>query len=236
MFDLDPEQGPDGAWDDTPEALAARAAWRRRCVAEVVEIGLARMRRLRDAEPAVSSAVGGTAGPDPDLAYARVSRAVRLGLALSERFDKPAAAPAASGPAPVDYDELVRRRDGMRGVILSAQVANAVEAMIETEVDGDIGGLRATGLLQSLHERLEDDEELEAIGARSIGESVALICRDLGLSPDWDDWRLERWAIEEAREETLGSPFGRPRRAVWEGGGGDGGPAPLLTERMAEPP
>ena len=240
MLDAPPNPG-----NEPDEAIAARAARRRQAVDRMVQIGVMLTERLCAEVEAAEGTTGeevDAAGVvarldarpgmrDLALAYTRLFRAVRLGAALGERLDNPdweprpaakagrAGAAADDAPAddPLDPDEIVRRRDGMRGVILTGTIMRVVESLIETEVEGDIdgiGGERGTRLLEAFHERLEDDEELEAIGGRSIGESIALICQDLGLSPDWDDWRYEEWAKLEAREEILGSPFGRPRRAV----------------------
>jgi hypothetical protein len=214
--------------DDTPEAMAARAAERRWAVAAMIRMGVRLTERLcaevdaaaegvKDAE--ASKADAGVAsrlgGRDPALAYSRLFRAVRLGAALGQRLDQPA--PGAEGEswradAAATDDDAARRRAGVRGHILGATIQDVVESLIETEVEGDLGGERATGLLEALSERLEDNETLEDIGGRSIGESIALICRDLGLTPDWSLWAYEDWAKTEAQEQTLGSPFGRPRR------------------------
>jgi len=240
MHDAPPNPG-----NEPDEAIAARAARRRQAVDRMVQMGVMLTERLcaevdaaavgdEAADAGVAARLDGRLGVrESALAYTRLFRAVRLGAALGERLDNPdwepqpaargrggragAAADEASAGGEPDYDEIVRRRDGMRGVILTGTIMRVVESLIETEVEGDIdgiGGERGTRLLEAFHERLEDDEELEAIGGRSIGESIALICQDLGLSPDWDDWRYEEWAKLEAREEILGSPFGRPRRAV----------------------
>jgi hypothetical protein len=42
-----------------------------------------------------------------------------------------------------------------------------------------------------------------------IGASVARLCAELGLTPDWSLWEDEDWAIEEAETDAPGSPYGR---------------------------
>ncbi|MGZ6039172.1 MAG: hypothetical protein ACXWKR_10910, partial [Phenylobacterium sp.] len=60
---------------------------------------------------------------------------------------------------------------------------------------------------------------------RPLGELVARICRDLGVTPDWSRFRDEDWAIEE----NFLSPAKR------EGEGRErAGPAP--DEASADPP
>jgi hypothetical protein len=172
-------------------------------------------------------------------------------VALGDRLEQPAEirwpqargakALAAEADSPADEpeqspEEKERMQAGMRGVILSAGVANAVEQAIEAEVGGDIGGPEAERLLTALYERLEDDDEVEAIGRRSTGESVALICQALGLTPDWSVWEFEHWAIRESREKTEGSPYGRPRRVRPVRWDDDPGPAPDEADRPPDGP
>jgi hypothetical protein len=40
-----------------------------------------------------------------------------------------------------------------------------------------------------------------------LGATVALICRGLGLKPDWSQWAGEDWALAEARDRAPGSPY-----------------------------
>ncbi len=42
---------------------------------------------------------------------------------------------------------------------------------------------------------------------RPIGAVIALICKDLGATPDWERWAGEDWALEEARTRAPGSPY-----------------------------
>lgn len=228
---------PNPETEPLDDAVAARAERRRRAVDAMIEMGVRLTERLcaeveaaEDAgEASVAARLGGR---DPALAYSRLFRAVRLGAALGERLDdpdrepaakeRPGRAGAAEDDAPADDRpdplELARRRTVMRGTVLTGTISRVVESMIEIEVEDDehgVGGVRATRMFEALYEGFEDEDELEAIGDRSIGESIALICQDLGLKPDWKDWRLEEWAKQEAREETPGSPFGTPRRVPW---------------------
>jgi hypothetical protein len=191
---------------------------------ELTEIGMALARRLVAGDAEASEAQ--TGGRDAGLAFSRIARAVRMTVALGDRLEQPAEvrwpqaraskSRAAEKGSPGDEPEesaedKERMQAGMRGVIISATVVSAVEEAIEAEVEGDIGGPEAERLLDALYERLDDDE-MEAIGRRSTGESVALICQALGLTPDWSVWEFEPWAMRESREKTEGSPYGRPRR------------------------
>ena len=52
---------------------------------------------------------------------------------------------------------------------------------------------------------------------RPLGATVALICRGLGLKPDWSQWAGEDWALAEARDRAPGSPYAGPAAAEPEG-------------------
>ena len=40
-----------------------------------------------------------------------------------------------------------------------------------------------------------------------ISEQIATFCKALGLTPDWDLWKDNDWAIEEAEDGAEGSPY-----------------------------
>jgi hypothetical protein len=56
--------------------------------------------------------------------------------------------------------------------------------------------------------------EAQAYLDRPFGEVVALICKGIGMTPDWDAWASEPWAQEEIRTQPPGSPYaGDPPKA-----------------------
>ncbi len=61
-----------------------------------------------------------------------------------------------------------------------------------------------------MHERLEDPDDEADFARRPIGELVARICQDLGVTPDWSLWEAEDWALGEAEAKLPGSPYARP--------------------------
>jgi hypothetical protein len=61
-------------------------------------------------------------------------------------------------------------------------------------------------------ERLDDDDIYGDVIARPVGELVALICRDLGLEPDWARLAEEAWAREEIERGDARSPFANLHR------------------------
>jgi hypothetical protein len=60
---------------------------------------------------------------------------------------------------------------------------------------------------QPERERPEREERIEPYLRRPFGEVVALICRGLGVQPDWQAWSAEPWAQEEIRTRALTSPY-----------------------------
>jgi hypothetical protein len=59
-------------------------------------------------------------------------------------------------------------------------------------------------------DQLWDDEEYDSFeewDAWGIGPTIAAFCKELGVTPAWDRWKDEDWAIEEAKAGTPGSPY-----------------------------
>src|SRR5439155_6230292 len=50
-------------------------------------------------------------------------------------------------------------------------------------------------------------EHLECYLDRPFGEVIALICKGIGMTPDWDAWSCEPWAQEEIRTRPPTSPY-----------------------------
>jgi hypothetical protein len=84
-------------------------------------------------------------------------------------------------------------------------------------------------LTRETNERLEDEDLLGDILQRPIGEVVALICKDLGLTPDWDLMATEAWAIEERLQGDPASPF------AGRAAGAKSGPPTRPTPQIASP-
>lgn len=222
------------ASDDPP---VDTATWRLGLLVELTEIGMELARAVRRdvaaaaeeeaaCEPAHAPAspdalaAGVAARRDLCLAFSRVSRAVRQTLGLHARLE---AGVSTAAQAPVSFAEqasgaLERVRARLALLARREKVEGTVREAIQIET-ADVAEVRR--LVEVLDERLERDYRLD-FGDQPIGEMVALICRDLGLNPDWNRWAFEDWAREEAESRALGSPF-----ADWAGGdraeGGEGG-------------
>jgi hypothetical protein len=101
------------------------------------------------------------ANADLALAFARVSRAVRLSIALYDRLAKGEAGPPREA----------RGACAPGGAVVVGPAADA-----EPEADD------AEGLAHALHERLFEHEFPEALLNRPVSDLIAQICADLGLS------------------------------------------------------
>ena len=148
------------------------------------------------------------------LAYSRVSRAVRMSIALQskliadfEAFRKEAARADSLAAAAAKTPHPSRRSDAYRivGRVICA------EAEDQETVDRQC---------REAQERLGDPTLCDL--SRPFSEIVADICRDLGLDPDWDALSEEAWARAEIRSGRPGEPLRTP--SPLQGGRvGDGG-------------
>lgn len=152
-------------------------------------------------------------GGDVGLRYARIARAVRLTLALQSKLmraldERDAASACAARAAQTEQDGADRdetESDEARAARAHGdRVGRIVRRVIAAEhADEEV----AETLDYEVQERLGDPDIYGDILDRPIGELVALICRDLGLSPDWDRLAEEAWAKDEIKAASPGSPF-----------------------------
>ena len=198
-----------------PDPRIARAEERLAMLRELAELGMALARELtrrtleaeEDPDPGAAASANPRAAPgprhDPADSFARLSRAVRLTLALEAKveedlsaliaggMDRSAESPGAAAAAadddahddwrllPRDHPSAYRNR-----------IRDAVFSAINNEVT-DI--YPAHDLLDALYERLTEGERYDAFVHRPLKEAVAAICEDLGLSPDWSRWTGDGW-------------------------------------------
>lgn len=154
------------------------------------------------------------------LGFARLARAVRVTVALRARLIGELEA----------VDELQDRRTGHRRDAAredrKAQLGRVLTRIIEDETlaacdDDSEGGAAETDavegregdseacerLIDEAYERLDDEERYGDLLDRPVSELIALICRDLGLSPDWPRLAEEAWAQDELRSGRVGTPL-----------------------------
>jgi hypothetical protein len=141
---------------------------------------------------------------DWGLTYSRIARAVRQTIALQSKLMHDLAAldevQANRPPAP----DLAAKAERDRAAARTDRIGRIADRVIDAECDNERTVER---LSDTLWERLRDDDIYGDLGDRPIGEIVALICKDLGLSPDWSRWAHEAWAVAEAETGAPGSPF-----------------------------
>jgi hypothetical protein len=206
--------------DEAPDPSVVRAERRLRLLEELSEIGMELARALKPGVAACEAAADGKArGRDPADAFAPLSRAIRLTLALEARTDqelrdlkagivmkreaeraRTAERPPTTGDRESVYRETLRRR-----------VYDAIDAEAESE---DI----ANDLYEALDERLDQDEAYFDCERRPLRETVERLCRDLTLSPDWSRWDGEDWIHD--------GPPDRPRCSLFH----TPSPRPLLDD------
>jgi hypothetical protein len=152
--------------------------------------------------------------PNPDLALHRTARVVSLCMSLSLKFQKERLEREKQVAA--DHAVAEKKRKERR----KQQIARVVKQAIEREVaeredrpeedDGEAGDFDLYGLQQTLSERLDEDDIERDLDRCPLGELIARICRELGITPDWEFWQQHQWALEEARLKPPGSPYAEP--------------------------
>jgi len=136
---------------------------------------------------------------DLGLAYSRVSRAVRLAVLLHHQLSQGAVDPVTTA------EEAARTAAAEHK---KAHIARAVRIIERVAMDHcRIKPSKAGDYAYTARERLEDDDIHALVASRPIGELVALLCRELGLEPNWDALEQEAWAQAEIASGAAGSPF-----------------------------
>ena len=180
---------------EASDPAAARTERHLALLAELAEIGMDLAREVR--RQALDASDDAPPAADLALTFSRIARAVRQTVALEARLAEPR--------QPRHAERALSVSDRWRSARRKLQVGEIVGEIIESEAAGEFD---ADDLLTNLQERLEDANDEEADFAdRPIGELVARICADLGVTPDWSLLKDEDWAIEEARTRPPGSPF-----------------------------
>ena len=163
-----------------------------------------------------SACAGDDDGPqhDPGLTYSRAARAVRLTIALQQRL--------AESLEKQGRDEAAARR---------SRIGRLVDRVIEAECGEDY---KLTG---RAWERLTEEEALDQLAGRPVGEVVALICQDLGLSPHACAEVMAAWTPEGPAPKDL-PPLGEVPDVVGGRGlqGADARDSALQPPSSASPP
>ena len=189
--------------DPADDPAVARAERRLALLEELAEIGMAIARSLK---PGAEVEDAQSPGRDPAAAFAQVSRAVRLTLALeakteAELRDWRAGAPARREAAEAEAEAgRARRKDRVEDLVLTVISAEAQD----NEEFGE--------LYEALDERLERDAAYSDFESRPLRDTVERLCRDLALAPDWSRWAEDGWEDYDPPTRPRGSPFHQPSR------------------------
>ena len=130
---------------------------------------------------------------DPARAFAVISRAVRLCLALACRLDEEIIALLRGGPIPTLAILAPEAPAAAKAPVADCQttsgprarIARAVDAVIEAETGDREAVERQRAYVQ---EHLIEGEDYDAFLHQPWRIVVQTICADLGLHPDWSAW------------------------------------------------
>jgi hypothetical protein len=158
----------------------------RRMLQEMAEIGMGLLRTLQQRAEDDSKIDAGEVA----LAYSRITRAVRLTIALKAKL-------ADEGRVRKERDEAaeVKRLWECEEQRID-QRRDQVERLVEQAIEAEASETERDGLMSGLRERLDEDDIDAKLADRPIGEVLARICRDLGIEPEPGQWAHEVWADE----------------------------------------
>jgi len=247
-----PAPTPDPDLADLPEVdevalLAERvrcAELRLRAVEELLDVGMALTRNLREralagqpqGDAQKPGAASDAAAPDYAGEFAKLSRAVRLTLAMHARFDDALHALRTGAATAVKErretregaaEQAAEQAEGEKREDLEDAVAEQVEIAIAREAESERDHDER---LAAMYERLDRDAAYDDLTDRPFRDIVEQLCHELCLTPDWSDWTDKGWpspAPIGSAARTPFSPFHQPS------------PRPLLkstVERMRQIP
>jgi hypothetical protein len=173
---------------DAPEDLRPFIDAQRRMLDELTELG------LRATRAVVAQAESDTPPPASEiaLAYARVSRAVRLTIMLQGKLLE---ARDDEGEIQESYTPVYRQK---------ARVEKVVERLAAEQCEREE---RFDAIVAGAGDRLDDEDLYGDLMDRPMSEIVDRLCRDLGLDPDWSELSQELWARREAASDEPGAPL-----------------------------
>ena len=161
-------------------------------------------------------------------AYDRITRSVRLTIALEQRLmaettaaaATPARSPTASVPIDPQMDPAQLAKVRARMALLAAR-AGAVMTVVKASL---VAAGRPREVVEALSreitEQLVDHERFQVFN-HPISVTIARLCEALDATPDWTLWAAEPWAVEEAEKQMPGSPYADagPWKPAWTRGG-----------------
>jgi hypothetical protein len=210
---------PQDPADEAPDPSVVLAEGRLRMLRRLAEIGMELAERTLNTEAAPAK------GRDPADAFAPLSRAIRLTLALEA---KTAAELRDLKAGVVREREEERTRTAERREAAAAKEAREravkVRELVSEAAEFEIADVyEFAQVYHALHERLDEDPAYEDLSEHPLRETVERLCKDLMLSPDWSRWDGEGWIKDEAAPRRLRySIFNQPSaRALLDDDGPD---------------
>jgi hypothetical protein len=188
---------------ESPDRLERQLQLLDRLAEAGLEIALAAERQSKAADADLSVIA---------MAYARVSRAVRMTIALQTRLIDDRKRRAEAEPAPIDPDALAVETHKVRAGRIVLRVIEAEHPDDDDEIDR---------LIRRAEDLMDDEDVYDDIASLPLGRIVARICDDLGLDPDWSRLAEEAWAKAEIASGVEGSPFPSSPIAPAMAGGGE---------------
>ncbi len=214
--------------EDAPNPAIAGTEKRRRKLEELSDIGMEIARsiqvevrlegqayglKLSRAEgPAQAQAVRASVpakSREAAAAFARISKAIRLTIALEARTEQDLAALIAGEPAARE----ARRADRARRAAAETKARHDAGVAKVREILHDIAECESEtlteyeNLTEALDERLERDEAYAHLEDTALDYVVRTICKDLGLNPDRHAWT--------GQELPPRPPLSRPKFSVF---------------------
>jgi hypothetical protein len=156
-----------------------------------------------------------------EVMFQQDTRAVRLCLALADKFEHDRTARERQDAAERDADEKqhkARRKDHLERLVKEAIAADRLtERDDESDLTPEQAKNAARGRAENaalwtgrVSERLTEKDIERDIPHLPFSELVERLCREMRIEPPWELWEDEPWAQEEARLGIKGSPYARP--------------------------
>jgi hypothetical protein len=151
---------------------------------------------------------------DPSEAIARISRALRLTLALHARNEEALRALRAGIAAECEARRVVAdRRAAEDAAKRSRRRRDTVEGLVVEAAEREVEDEEALwNIMRALEERLDEDGAYQDLEIAPLREIVERLCADLELTPDWSRWEGEGWGPDSLFSRSRFSPWGRPSR------------------------
>ena len=201
--------------DGLVAAAIARIGERRDHLDRLADVGMDMCRRLAAGETVQRE--GGKPWRDPAHAFAVISRAVRMALALASRLDQEIIALCKGGPIPnlaicaPETESAPEPTPPAPPPGPRERIARAVDAAIVRETPERDALERQRGWVW---ENLFEKKTYDALLNSPWRAVVAAICSDLGLRPDWSAWSNTDGFPAEAETPAAEPPDPAPRPAM----------------------